>query len=305
MDEKTKKKRIELKPLDELFRQASEYKKSRNFRELIDFMAKFPNIAPYNVMLMHVQKPYCKYVASALDWKKNFGRTIKPGARPIIILKPFRPVDFLFDLSDTDGDDELLPDDISVKLNKVKGKINSFTYRMLIDNLPNDGIRYQERELASTLGGFITRNDNGYIQHSRNYELKFYFDMVVSSNSTIEENFSVIVHELGHLYCGHLGNFEGANWLNRIKETELYSKEKSHALCEFEAECTSWLVCERMNLHNSAAGYLSTYLDENDKIPPISLEAIIKSVDRIESMIKKIKLPLKELIVNKKNNKLF
>ena len=297
MVDKSKKKKTELKPLDELFRQASEYKKSRNFRELIDFMAKFPNIAPYNVMLMHVQKPYCKYVASALDWREKFGRTIKPGARPLIILKPFRPVDFLFDLSDTDGNDELLPDDISVKLNKVKGKINSFAYRRLIDNLPNDGIRYQEGALASTLGGFITRNDNGYTQHSRNYELKFYFDMIVTSNSTIEENFSIIMHELGHLYCGHLGNFYGANWPNRIKEIDLYSGEKSHALCEFEAECTSWLVCERMNLHNSAAGYLSTYLNENDEIPPISLEAIIKSVDRIESMIKNTKSPIKELII--------
>lgn len=162
MEKNTEKKNTrknDLKPLDELFQQASDYKKSRNFKELFEFMAKFPKIAPYNVMLMHVQKPHCQFVATAREWAVFFGRSIKPEARPIVILKSFRPVEFLFDLSDTDGDVSKLPDDVMVRLNKVKGRIEPFIFRDLVSNLPADGVRYQEIPMASTTGGNIRLNN--------------------------------------------------------------------------------------------------------------------------------------------------
>lgn len=120
--------------------------------------------------------------------------------------------------------------------------------------------------------------------------------MVINSNQSLEEKFSVIIHELGHLYCGHQGAYKGARWLDRSDEVYRGDPDKSHALREFEAECTAWLVCERMNIHNSAAAYLSTYLDEKEEVPPISLEAIIKSVDKIETLIRDHKGPGKDLI---------
>ena len=299
-----KKHNSELKPLDELFCHAKEYKKSRNFKELFEFMAKFPKIAPYNVMLMHVQKPNCIFVAKAKQWIMDFGRRIKPNARPLVVLRPFGPVDFLYDLSDTEGDDSLLPNDISVKFNNATGNIDPFYFKNLIENLPCDGIKFYEKDMASTDGGYIQTNNYGYTQyHGKDVKLKIFYDMVINSNQNMESKFSTILHELAHLYCGHLGTYAGAHWPDRTKEvrasvyTDFHTLRSFEALREFEAESTAWLVCERMNIHNSAAEYLSTYLSKNDEIPPISLEAVIKSVDKIENMIKQLKQPNKKLIV--------
>ena len=52
-------------------------------------------------MLLQVQKPGLTYAASAWDWKTRFDRTIKEGARPLVILWPFSPVAFVYDVLDT------------------------------------------------------------------------------------------------------------------------------------------------------------------------------------------------------------
>ena len=43
-------------------------------------------------MLLQLQKPGLSYAASARDWRERFGRTIKEGTRPLLILWPFGPV---------------------------------------------------------------------------------------------------------------------------------------------------------------------------------------------------------------------
>jgi hypothetical protein len=91
--------------LDKLFIEVGTYRKSSEFKKLVDFIKKFPKIAPYNAMLIHIQKPGSQYVASANEWAGRFNRIIKPGARPLVILRPFGPVSFVFELGDTNGND--------------------------------------------------------------------------------------------------------------------------------------------------------------------------------------------------------
>jgi hypothetical protein len=40
---------------------------------------------------------------TARDWWTRFGRRPKPHARPLIILRSFGPVDFVYDVLDTEG----------------------------------------------------------------------------------------------------------------------------------------------------------------------------------------------------------
>ena len=63
--------------LDKLFEEIGTYRKSKEFDDLIQFIKKFPHIAPYNAMLIHVQKPGSEYVASAAEWRRSFGRSIE------------------------------------------------------------------------------------------------------------------------------------------------------------------------------------------------------------------------------------
>lgn len=72
--------------LDKLFNEIGTYRKSDELKELFEFVKKFSHTAPYNAMLLHIQKPGSQYVASAAEWENKFNRTIKPGARPLVIL---------------------------------------------------------------------------------------------------------------------------------------------------------------------------------------------------------------------------
>ena len=56
------------KALDELFRLAGEYKSTKEYRELLDFVGQFRFYSPYNAMLVHIQMPGAQYVAPAHRW---------------------------------------------------------------------------------------------------------------------------------------------------------------------------------------------------------------------------------------------
>src|SRR5699024_6249158 len=86
--------------IDALIHRASNYGSPREFRELLRFVAHLPKYRPFNRMLVHVQKPGAVYTATAGRWEHEFKRSIRPGARPIVILRPRGPVQVVFDVSD-------------------------------------------------------------------------------------------------------------------------------------------------------------------------------------------------------------
>jgi hypothetical protein len=100
-----------------------------------------------------------------------------------------------------------------------------------------------------------------------------------------------VLHELAHLYCGHLGTFYPKWWSDR---RHLNKNQR-----EFEAESVCWLVCERMGIKNPSAKYLSGYLDNNESIPNISIDTVLKTALILEKMIKGTKAPRKEIIMNR------
>lgn len=69
--EGVKMKKKSIPELDKLFQEIGTYKKTTEFKELLDFVKKFPKIAPFNAMLLHTQKPGSNYVATAAEWQKN------------------------------------------------------------------------------------------------------------------------------------------------------------------------------------------------------------------------------------------
>ena len=60
-------------------------------------------------MLLHIQKPGLTHAATARDWCDRFGRVPVTGARPLLVLRMKGPVDFVFDVQDTEG--RKLPED--------------------------------------------------------------------------------------------------------------------------------------------------------------------------------------------------
>lgn len=276
----------ELAALDELFSLAGKYKNNSDFTKLMDFIGRFPAIAPYNAMLMHVQKPNAEYVLTASEWFRKFGLGIKPDARPIVILRPFGPVKFVFDFSDTEGDKSKIPEEIRNPF-AVYGKIvDRGLIHSLYDRLPALGIEKREDSKAMNDAGFLTVKRSSltgsYTEFSNfgSQRVKILFTMSLNTNYPEEEKFITAVHELAHLFCGHIDlKIDNQYW---PKRHFVDGKIK-----EFEAESVAWLVGRRLGLNNtSAASYLNKLLNADSKLPDVSLEYIIKSAAEIETLIK-------------------
>src|SRR6266478_3046531 len=90
------------KALDDLISRALAYRTGPELKALFDFMRRFPHIAPYNAMLLHVQNPGIGYALQARLWERDYHRQVRPGARPYVILQTMGPVAFVFELSDTE-----------------------------------------------------------------------------------------------------------------------------------------------------------------------------------------------------------
>ena len=97
--------------LDQLLADSRLYRTGKDYRALLHFVIRLRIFAPFNAMLLQVQKPGLLYAASRVDWFERFNRTVKDGARPLLILWPFGPVALVYDVADTEGD--LLPDGIA------------------------------------------------------------------------------------------------------------------------------------------------------------------------------------------------
>ena len=285
--------------LDQLFEKIGLYKKSYDYIELMNFIIRFPGIAPFNAFLLHVQRPGSIFVETAEDWRDKHHRTVKPGARPLVILKPFRPVVFVYDILDTVGEnDEEYRTGTDLFKAEIKTDIFKFRKKMgvLIDNLSADGIILQTTDsFGSGCGGPIGQVPPDYKIPLRYGEhlIKPCYNLMVNSHLEEAAYYTTIMHELGHLFCGHLGTPDKKRWPNR-------SLIKDQVIEEFEAESVSWLLCERLGIHNPSAAYLSSYISSNETIPKISIENVLKAVGMIETRMKGRIKPCKKLILDEK-----
>jgi hypothetical protein len=102
------------------------------------------------------------------------------------------------------------------------------------------------------------------------------FETVLKEGLDPEALYAALVHELAHLYCGHLGSPDRKRWPNR---TGL-----SRDVREFEAESVARLVCARLGIAPPAEEFLGLFTEEAREIPPLSLECIMKAAGLIEQM---------------------
>jgi len=276
--------------LDELFQNARQYQSSESYGELVDFIARFPSYAPYNGLLLHIQRPGAVYVASAHRWMAQYGRFIKPGARPLVILQRGGPVMFVFDVTDTEPgkNSQPLPREIEKPFEVRRGRLGGELERM-IGNVVRDGVRVQFGKEGSQAAGFIRAVFGGHLplqfrtgedkEGNPIYaEIPLKYDLLVNEDLNREARFATITHELGHLYCGHLG-IPSKKWKGWPDRMGLLRE-----VAEFEAESISYLVCQRLHVDNPSEVYLATFMEHNQEIPSIRIELVMKAAGYIEQM---------------------
>jgi hypothetical protein len=252
----------ELKALDELFQSSAQYRNSKNYLELLEFINKFPSLSPFNAFLIHMQNKGVSLVLSARKWKK-YNRVVKPDVRPLVILVPFGPVEFVYDIANTFGDE--IPPALKNPFFTL-GNLDRKVLERTIDNLSKEGIGYEESSMHLSNAGIASSLVNGR------------FKITVNSTYDINEKYSTLVHEIGHIFCGHLGTASEYWWDDR---SHLDQKRE-----EIEAESVAFLVCKRLGLEASSNKYLSSYIKNtsNEKLPEVSLDTILTVTNQIERM---------------------
>lgn len=237
--------------LDELFTHARQYRLSYEFRRLLEFTRKFRFYSPFNAMLIHVQRPGATFVAPASRWRDQYWRRLKPGANPMVILQPKGPVLFVFDVSDTEPIDpnNLVPVDVDRPFDVRSGKIRNHL-NLTTSNAARDGVDVNDRQAGAQSAGLVRWAQESRfvkfatrIRPSEEYAtVPVRFEVFLNALHSVETKYATLVHELAHLYCGHLGTVNPRHWPNRAGLDAV--------VAEFEAESVCFLVCSRLGLDN-------------------------------------------------------
>jgi hypothetical protein len=249
------------------------------------FVGRFRFYSPFNATLIYTQMPGARFVCTARRWRKDHRREIKIGARPIVILQPMGPILFVFDVSDTAPlpNARALPPEVEDPFRVRSGKTGG-QLALTIENAKRDGVQVSEFADGSQRAGSIQRAAagqhlefmNSKKQMSLPARVPLWFELLLNSSLTAESQYGTLVHELAHLYCGHLGTPNGRWWPDR--------QNLSHAIREFEAESVSYLVCVRLGIDTASDEYLAAYVRKNPVTPSISLDRVMKSVGLLEQM---------------------
>ncbi|MCC6489646.1 MAG: ImmA/IrrE family metallo-endopeptidase [Candidatus Hydrogenedentes bacterium] len=257
------------KSLDDLVARALAYRTGPELKKLLEFTTKFPHIAPYNAMLLHVQNPGIRYALRAKDWFELYQRQIRPAARPYVILRTMGPVDFVFDLSDTDPVDpefDNVPESIRNPF-RAKGAPSPGVLGNLTFCCSLVGVQVEQRDFATHLAGRVQRLSKS----------PFDFHIALNNKHTEAQKIGTLAHEVAHIFCGHLGQTKDGFWPKRPPLT-IEARE-------FEAEVVAYMVTSRMNLDIGSVEYLSGYLGADKTLPVYSLDAVLKAVGKIEEML--------------------
>jgi hypothetical protein len=248
-----------LAALDELFLRSLNYRTSQDYYNLLNFINRFPKLSPYNAFLIHTQNNGVKVVLSASQWAK-YGYTINYQARPLVILVPFGPVSFVYDIADTSASS--IPDEL---LNPfiTKGIFNNQIYNLTLTNCAKESIQILEKNIHKSSAGFANNKKGS-------------FSITLNNSYSINEKYSTLIHELAHIFCGHLGINDSSWWKSR--------RTLNAQAVEIEAESISFLVCKRFGLQTSSEAYLSNYIENHREIPPISFDTILTVSGYIEQM---------------------
>lgn len=257
--------------IDQLFQQALETTGPTAFDEFLARMCRFSNLSAYNAMLVTVQRPGALAVASRNQWQ-SIARTVKADALPIAVLQPFGPVRFVFEYSDTEGYD---PPEAQLSALFAEGSIPPDQYDRTKSVAKKYGVLVEETDkygplLAGTAAGInmLPTRLNASQREGPRYHVR------LNSKHDLPTRYSTLAHELGHVYCGHLGADCKGRWPDRSALV--------HSVKELEAEAVAWLVCQRTGVSARSREYLSR-LARPDDIMAVSAYAIFEAANRIES----------------------
>jgi hypothetical protein len=239
------------------------YESSEAVTELMNFTIRLRAFAPFNAMLLHIQKPGLTHAATASDWHQRFSRVPKVGTRPLIVMRTMGPVDFVFDVLDTEGRE--LPE--SAFVFPTLGGLTDERFAAIIGKIVKDGIDIVEMDAGDANAGWIRLTSR-----SSSPKGKHRYQLAYNRNHPAGTRLVTVAHELAHLYLGHLGEDPGRSIRDR--------RDRTTEQREVEAEMAAYLVAKRSGLTPRSESYLSSY---KGALAEIDLYGVMRVANSIET----------------------
>jgi hypothetical protein len=255
--------------LDKLLQDSSMYRQSQDYKNLLDFVGKLRDFAPFNAMLLHIQKPGLSYAATAGDWRTRFKRYPKEDARPLLIMWPFSPVALVYDVMDTEG--EKLPEDVACF--PAKGQITALQMDCFFNLIRKKNIETQLVDTGDRKAGAILVVERGDDKKkATRYHLK------INRNHSLPVQFVTLTHELAHLFLGHLG---------QDKKFDVPKRPRlPHRIQELEAESAAYIVCKRNGIEPKSESYLASFISGDGSMGDIEVYQVMRAAGQIEKVLR-------------------
>ena len=264
-----------LNPVDEMFTARRRFRDRDHVIELLHFIARFPGYSAFNGLMLFEQNRSATYVATARSWKQKFGRQLKFDARPMVILAPMAPILFVFDIQDTEG-----PDVAPARLKAYTPRHQTLAriYENTRHNCTVHGIAVYESRLDRDTVDTASRIAPALRKQYRDLNLPkdTSYLILIDESRPLEDRYSTLIHELGHIFCGHLGIDRHAWWPER--------EDLSILIESIEAAATAYLVCQRLELKTASDKQLAELMQHENEWPAFSLNAVLQSVGYLEDM---------------------
>jgi hypothetical protein len=299
--------------IDDLVRGAQRYRSSSDYLQMLEFVGRFKRYAPFNAMVVHIQKPGARYVLSSSEWESTYRRVLKPGAQPLLIFQPRGPYMLVYDVGDTEALPGALPlpkgitAPVSVSSRAGEKEIAE-VWHHTETNLAPLGIRLTLVDHAASSCGRTYRSRScssvkrpGSRPGDPSEAYPTLFEIEINRNLPLLDRYATLAHELGHLFCGHLGADPGETWPDRyVQPLSDEDAAKVHARNEVEAESIAYMVLKRLDLDVRMGDYITRHLGPGRQVPEtVALNLTFKAAGLIIEMGKK-RIPAAKLRKPKK-----
>lgn len=252
------------------------------------FADRMKGFGPFNVQMIYAQRPGAGRVATRREWASQ-GRTVRPGAIPIIVLRPMGPIGYVFEELDTDPPVERDPmsDVFAASGTFVPDRLKDMIAALAKPTSRHLSVKVQLRPTGANLAGWIAGRPLAQeaIPLVKKDDKRSTWHVSINERLTPAEQFVTLLHELGHLFCGHLGPFTD----NNLSVDEFGWPDRSdlpHAAKEIEAELVAWWLANREGLTTGSPHYLRPYLERaGAAVAEVDLERVTRAVARIRGYL--------------------
>ncbi len=250
-----------------------------DFVDFAIFMRLTKGYSFFNSALILLQRPGALYIESEDVWEKQYERHVLPDATPIVVMQPFGPINFVYDFADTYGDKVPRHMRGSLALPQSDPLIGK-TLPDLIRIVNQLGIYYGEKDYGSRQGGQVEYLENAMKvtihEDKKKIEISTRLAITVNKHSEDEQKATTILHEIGHILCGHLP----VDKMNqRLKVPDRTKEDLCKEQKEFEAEKVCELICKTLGISYDNSDYLDGYLINGNE-PYFSVRLVVEAADK-------------------------